>query len=160
MSAIRVQKDNYKTDAGVTLGESAFWQSSENEANVVRFKRAKVQCRLEGFGLSESFELIVSLRAGFVRVRLTNPRSGLDARQIAAILRPMLALLYHVPGHKWTGVLVPMSSNQPSRYILCKTYDPYWLVGTLHEVMQENKITCEIDEARSNFVRRELEQVS
>lgn len=156
VSGIKVQKDNYQTLAGNFLGETDFWRSPENEANVVTFKRAIATCKLKGFGFNEPFELIVSLRAGFARIRLTEPRDGLKAGHISAILRPILASLYHVPGHKWTGVLVPVSSNDPSRYILCKTYDPHWLVGTLHEIMQEKEISCEMNDARSNFVRAEL----
>ena len=160
VSGIKVQKDNYQTLAGAAVGESTFWQSPENEANVVTFKRAIAICALTGFGFSEPFELIVSLRAGFARIRLTKPREGLKAGHISAILRPVLASLYHVPGHKWTGVLVPMSSNDPSRYVLCKTYDQHWLIGTLHEIMQEKAIRFVIDDARSNFVKTELERIS
>jgi len=57
VSGIKIQKDKYRTAAGATLGETAFWQSTENESNVVSFKRAIVQCKLNGFGLDEEFGL-------------------------------------------------------------------------------------------------------
>jgi hypothetical protein len=160
VSGIKIQKDNYRTAAGATLGETAFWQSPENEANVVSFKRAIAQCELNGFGFNEPFELIISLRAGFARVRVIKPRKGLDARHISAILRAVLGTLYHVPGHDPLGVLVPLSSNDPSRYVFCKTYDPHWLVGTLHEIMDEKGIKFMIGDIQSEKVKTELNRLS
>ena len=158
VSRIKIQKDNYRTATGI-LGETAFWESPENEADVVRFKRAIVECEINGFGFNELFELIISLRAGFVRARIINPRVGLDARHISTILRAMLGTLYHVPGHQPMGVLVPVSSNDCSRYILCKTFNSHWLVGTLHEIMDEKGMVFELGDSESMRVRAELDQL-
>ena len=159
VSGIKIQKDNFKIAIGDVLGESAFWQSSENEAEVVSFKRAVARCQVDGFGFSEQFELVVSLRAGFVRVRLTKPRQGLDARHIAAILRHSLAKLYRVPGHNPLGVLNPTSSNDSSKYFFCTTYNPHWLIGTLHEIKQENSLTFNFNDSQVKAIKDDFVQI-
>ena len=160
VSGIKIQKDNYRTGAAGVLGETVFWQSPENDADVVSFKRAIAQCAVNGFGFNEQFELIVSLRAGFARVRVKNPREGLDARHISTILRAVLAMLYHVPGYDPLGVLLPVSTHDRFRYILCKTYDSHWLVGTLHEIMQEKEVTFHIEDGLSKRVTAWLDGFS
>jgi hypothetical protein len=67
VSKIQIQKDEYLTAAG-NIGETEFWKSHENQAEVLQFKRAIATCRIEGPFSPVDLELIVSLRAGFVRV--------------------------------------------------------------------------------------------
>ena len=155
VSEIKIQKDKYKTNDGETLGETDFWKSTDNEGYVLRFKRAIVQCHLKGLGVDDSIELIISLRAGFVKVRIRDRREGLDAHYLALILRELLGLLYHVPGHPTNGVLLPISSNDTSRYSLCKTYDSHWLLGTLHEVMEEKEMGFKLSESDVDRLQRQ-----
>lgn len=153
---IKIQKDNYRSSLGASMGETEFWNSSENIADLVGFKRAIAKCKLEGFGFNEEFECIVSLRAGFVRIRLLNPRVDLNAGLIATILQALVGMLYHIPGHRSNGVLEPISSNDISRYMFCSTYNSHWLVGALHEIMDEKNLRFELDGGELNAMKAGL----
>lgn len=136
VSKIRIQKDEYQT-SDRRLGETEFWRSSENQAEVLQFKRAIATCRLEGPFTPVDVELIVSLRAGFVRVRVINKGEGHRAIGVAQLLQHIFARLHHTPGYKASGALEPMFSRDESTYVLCKTYDSHWFIAALHEVKDE-----------------------
>lgn len=146
--SIKVQKDEYRTMEGKSLGETAFWQSQENEAEVLQFKRAIATCRLTGPDILVDLELIISLRAGFVRVRLTDPTQGHEASGVAKILQELFAVLHHKPGYDGRGALTPVFSRDRKKYFLCKTYDSHWLVATLHEIKDEKGMPFSVPEAK------------
>jgi hypothetical protein len=144
VNGIRVQKDEYQIEARKKLGETVFWKSDANEAEVLSFKRAKVDCRLTSPGIDIAFQLIISLRAGFVRLRLTSAPTGTSATATALLLRHLLKALFHTPGYKPEGVLAPIGTREDSRYVLCKTYDSNWLAATMHEIADEKGMSFEV----------------
>src|SRR2546425_3527178 len=81
VSKIRVQKDKYRSMDGKSLGETVFWQSTDNEAEVLQFKRAIATCQILGPNFVADFDLIISLRAGFARVR--TGKRGHSAEKLA-----------------------------------------------------------------------------
>jgi hypothetical protein len=143
VSKIIIQKDEYETSAG-NIGETEFWKSNENQAEVLQFKRAIATCRLEWDFSSVDFELIVSLRAGYVRVRILNKEDGHAANAVAKLLQGIFAQLHHTPGFDPRGALSPMISKKPKIYMLCKTYDSHWLIATLHEIKDEKGMKFEL----------------
>ena len=145
VSKIRIQKDEYLTSAGA-IGETEFWKSNELQAEVLQFKRATATCRIEGSFSPVEVELIVSLRAGFVRVRIMNKDQGHAAKPVAQLLQLIVAQLHHKPGYDPKGALVPIFSRDSSRYMLCKTYDSHWLIAALHEVKDEKGINFSIQD--------------
>lgn len=143
---IKIQKDEYRGADGKAFGETTFWQSQENEAEVLQFKRAKVICQLTGPNIQVDFELIVSLRAGFIRVRLKKTDQGHSAKKIAELLQIIFSKLHHIPGYDPMGAFNPIFSKDPKKYKLCKTYDSHWLVATLHEIKDEKGMSFEVQE--------------
>lgn len=149
---IRIQKDEYQTAAG-QLGEAEFWKSNENQAEVLQFKRAIATCRIEGPFSPVDAELIVSLRAGFVRVRLLKKEQGHDASVVAKLLQCLFGRLHHRPGWSPSGAFQPMSSHDIGKYMLCKTYDSHWLIAALHEAKEEKTMVFRLeDEELKNVV--------
>ena len=142
---IRIQKDEYQTSAG-NIGETEFWRSNENQAEVLQFKRALATCRIEGPFSPVEVELVVSLRAGFVRVRVLNTEQGYRADAVAGLLQDIFGLLHHTPGYSPAGVLAPIFSKDKQKYMLCKTYDPHWLIATLHEIKDEKSMGFSIED--------------
>lgn len=142
---IRIQKDEYQISSG-NIGETEFWKSNENQAEVLQFKRAIATCSIEGPFSPIDVELIVSLRAGFVRVRVLNSEQGHNAGGVAKLLQHIFASLHHTPGYDPNGALEPMFSKDPQKYMLCKTYDSHWLIAALHEVKQEKAMSFVIEE--------------
>ena len=140
---IRIQKDEYETAAG-NIGETAFWKSNDNQADVLQFKRAIATCILEGQDFSVNVELIVSLRAGYVRVRVLGGGAH-TAEAVTLLLQNIFAQLHHTPGYASAGALQPLYSRNPGRYMLCKTYDSQWFIATLHEVKDEKEMCFEVD---------------
>lgn len=149
VTKIKIQKDEYQTSAG-DIGETEFWKSNERQAEVLQFKRAIATCRLEGPFEPDDFELIVSLRAGYVRVRPLNKNGGHDARRIAKILQAIFAILHHTPGYDANGALLPISTRDPRKYMLCKAYDSHWLIATLHEIKEEKSMRFAISDHALN----------
>ncbi len=145
VSKIRIQKDEYQTAAG-TLGETEFWKSNENQAEVLQFKRALAKCRVEGPFTPLDVKLIVSLRAGFVRVRVLNREDGHEAAGAAKLLQHLFAILHHRPGYKPEGALQPMFTRDATKYMLCKTYNPHWFIAALHEVKDEKGMSFTIED--------------
>ncbi len=145
VSKIKIQKDEYQTSAG-NIGETEFWKSNENQAEVLQFKRAIATCRVEGPFAPADVELIVSLRAGYVRVRVLNKDDGHDALELAKLLQLLFARLHHTPGYDRKGAFSPMTSRDPERYMLCKTYDSHWLIATLHEVKDEKSMCFQVED--------------
>ncbi len=144
VSKIIIQKDEYKTSAG-NIGETEFWKSNENQAEVLQFKRVIAACRVEGPFSPVDVELIVSLRAGYVRVRVLNKDDGHDAGGVAKLLQFLFARLHHTPGYNSKGAFSPMTSRDPRKYMLCKTYDSHWLIATLHEVKDEKSMSFSLE---------------
>lgn len=136
VSKIIIQKDEYQTSAG-NIGETEFWKSNENQAEVLQFKRAIATCCVKGPFTPVDVELIVSLRAGYVRVRVLNKDAGHSAVGVAQLLQLIFMRLHHTPGYKPEGAFSPMTSRDQNKYMLCKTYDSHWLIATLHEVKDE-----------------------
>ncbi len=151
VSKIRIQKDEYLTAAG-NIGETEFWKSNENQAEVLQFKRALVMCRIEGPFSPIDVELVVSLRAGFVRVRIVNKEVGHNASGVAQLLQLIFARFHHRPGYDPSGALSPMSSKDTSKYMLCKTYDSHWFIATLHEVKDEKVMDFSISDNDMNKI--------
>lgn len=152
VSKIRIQKDEYLTSAG-QIGETEFWKSTDNQAEVLQFKRAFATCRVEGPFSPVDFELVVSLRAGFVRVRILHKDQGPDAEKLAKLLQCIFAILHHTPGFSAKGALSPFFSKDNSKYMLCKTYDSHWFIAALHEVKEEKYMNFPIeDEDMSNIL--------
>lgn len=149
VSKIIVQKDEYKTSAG-NIGETEFWKSNENQAEVLQFKRAIATCRVEGPFTPVDVELIVSLRAGYVRVRVLNKDVRHTAEGVAKLLQYLFARLHHTPGYDPKGAFVTMTSKDPQRYMLCKTYDSHWLIATLHEVKDEKSMIFVLEDDQLN----------
>lgn len=145
VSKIIIQKDEYQTSAG-NIGETEFWKSNEKQAEVLQFKRAIATCRVEGPFTSADVDLIVSLRAGYVRVRVLNKNVGLDASGLAKLLQLLFARLHHTPGYNSKGAFSPMTSRDPQKYMLCKTYDSHWLIATLHEVKVEKSMCFQVED--------------
>ena len=154
VSKIIIQKDEYQTSAG-NMGETEFWKSNENQAEVLQFKRAIATCRVEGPFTPVDIELIVSLRAGYVRVRVLNKDDGHDAKGVAKLLQYLFARLHHTPGYDSKGAFVPMTSRDPQRYMLCKTYDSHWLIATLHEVKVEKGMSFSLEDHELNGILSE-----
>ena len=136
VSKILIQKDEYHTSAG-NIGETEFWKSNDNQAEVLQFKRAIATCRLDGPFEPAEIELIVSLRAGYVRVRVVNKEVGHTAFAVSKLLQCVFGRLHHTPGYSPQGAFSPMTSRDPNKYMLCRTYDSHWLIATLHEVKDE-----------------------
>lgn len=157
VSKIIIQKDEYKTSAG-NIGETEFWKSNENQAEVLQFKRAIATCRVEGPFTPVDVELIVSLRAGYVRVRVLNKDDGHSASGVANLLQCLFAGLHHTPGYKPKGAFSPMTSRDPQKYMLCKTYDPHWLIATLHEVKDEKSMSFLLEDDQLNGLISESEK--
>jgi hypothetical protein len=65
-------------------------------------------------------------------------------------------MLYHGTDRERNGVLVVISSKNTARYILCKTHDSHWLVGTLHEVMDEQGLDFVLNNYQTNLLRNAL----
>ncbi len=149
VSKIIIQKDEYQTSAG-NIGETEFWKSNDNHAEVLQFKRAIATCCIEGPFQAIDFELIVSLRAGYVRVRILDKDAGHNAEVVANILQSIFALLHHTPGYNKNGAFSPMSSNDTQKYMLCKTYDSHWLIATLHEVKDEKGMNFPVEDSELN----------
>jgi len=145
VSKIIIQKDEYQTSAG-NIGETEFWKSNENQAEVLQFKRAIATCRMEGPFTPVDIELIVSLRAGYVRVRVLNKDDGHEANGVAKILQCLFSRLHHTPGYNSKGAFSPMTSRDPRKYMLCKTYDSHWLIATLHEVKDEKSMSFSLED--------------
>ncbi len=156
VSKIIIQKDEYKTSAG-NIGETEFWKSNENQAEVLQFKRAIATCRVEGPFTPVDVELIVSLRAGYVRVRVLNKDVEHNAKGVAKLLQYLFARLHHTPGYDSKGAFVPMTSRDPQRYMLCKTYDSHWLIATLHEVKDEKSMSFLLEDDQLNGLISESE---
>lgn len=144
VTKIVIQKDEYQISAG-NIGETEFWKSNERQAEVLQFKRAIATCHLESQFDKIDLELIVSLRAGYVRVRVLNKDISRDARSVAKILQAIFANLHHTPGFHEDGAFYPMTTKDQRKYMLCKTYDSHWLIATLHEVKDEKGIGFHID---------------
>lgn len=142
---IRIQKDEYLTSAG-RIGETEFWKSTDNQAEVLQFKRAFATCRVEGPFSPVDFELVVSLRAGFVRVHILHKDQGPDAETIAKLLQCIFAVLHHTPGFSPKGALLPTWSRDNSKYMLCKTYASHWFIAALHEVKEEKYMNFSIED--------------
>ena len=155
VSKIIIQKDEYKTSAG-NIGETEFWKSNENQAEVLQFKRAIATCRVEGPFTPVDVELIVSLRAGYVRVRVLNKDDG-HAGGVAKLLQYLFARLHHTPGYDSKGAFSPMTSREPRKYMLCKTYDSHWLIATLHEVKDEKSMSFLLEDDQLNGLISESE---
>lgn len=149
VSKIKIQKDEYETSAG-RIGETEFWKSHENQAEVLQFKRAIATCRIEGPFAPVDLELIVSLRAGYVRVRVLNKDDGHQASGVAKLLQLLFARLHHTPGYDPKGAFCPMTSKDSKKYMLCKTYDSHWLIATLHEVKEEKEILFTLEDKELN----------
>ncbi|MFQ5329413.1 MAG: hypothetical protein ACE5D4_05415 [Thermodesulfobacteriota bacterium] len=154
VSKIIIQKDEYQTSAG-NIGETEFWKSSENQAEVLQFKRAIATCRVEGPFTPVDVELIVSLRAGYVRVRVLNKDDGHDAAEVAKLLQCLFARLHHTPGYSSKGAFSPMTSRDPRKYMLCRTYDSLWLIATLHEVKDEKSMIFPLEDHELNEILAE-----
>jgi len=152
VSKIKIQKDEYLTASG-NIGETEFWKSTENQAEVLQFKRAIATCRIEGAFSPIDVELVVSLRGGFVRVRVLNKEVGHDAMGVAKLLQLLFALLHHTPGYDPKGAFFPMFSRDNFKYMLCKTYDSHWLIAALHEVKDEKVMIFTLeDDALADLV--------
>jgi|SRR5215813_11481138 len=151
VSKIRIQKDKYLTAAG-NIGETEFWKSNENQAEVLHFKRAFATCRIEGSFSPVEVELVVSLRAGFVRVRVLNKEQGHTAEGVAKLLQYIFARLHHTPGYDPNGALSPIFSRNRSKDMLCKTYDSHWLIAALHEVKDEKLMSFSIEDGEMNKI--------
>lgn len=145
VSKIIIQKDEYQTSAG-NIGETEFWKSNENQAEVLQFKRAIATCYVEGPFTPVDVELIVSLRAGYVRVRVLNKDDGHTAEGVAKLLQYLFVRLHHTPGYNPKGAFSPMTSRDPQKYMLCKTYDSHWLIATLHEVKDEKSMSFSLED--------------
>ena len=135
VSKIRVQKDEYRSIDGKSLGETVFWQSTDNEAEVLQFKRAIATCQILGPNFEADFDLIISLRAGFARVR--TGKQGHSAEKLAKILQIIFGQMHNIPGYNKLGAFSPIFSRDPAKYFLATTYDSHWLMATLHEVKDE-----------------------
>ena len=142
---IQIQKDQYQTSGG-NIGETEFWRSHEAQAEVLQFKRAIATCCVEGPFAPVDVELVVSLRAGFVRVRVLNGEQGHHAAGVAKLLQHIVARLHHRPGHDSAGALQPTFSRDSQKYMLCKTYDSHWLIAALHEVKDEKAMTFALED--------------
>ncbi len=152
VSKIIIQKDEYLTSAG-SIGETEFWRSNENQAEVLQFKRAIATCRIEGPFKSVEVELVVSLRAGYVRVRILNKDDGHHAAAVARLLQRFFIHLHHRPGFASNDAFLPMTSKNAQKYMLCKTYDSHWLIATLHEVKDEKGMSFQLgDDELEEFV--------
>ena len=149
VSKIRIQKDEYLTASG-NIGETEFWKSNENQAEVLQFKRATATCLISGPFSPVEVELVVSLRAGFVRVRVLNKDLGHNAMGVAKLLQLIFARLHHRPGYDPSGALLPIFSRDNSKYMLCKTYDSHWLIAALHEVKDEKAMSFSIEDNELN----------
>ena len=145
VSKIIIQKDEYQTSSG-NIGETEFWRSNENQAEVLQFKRAKATCRIEGDFTPIDVELIVSLRAGYARVRVLNKEIGHHAIGVAKLLQCIFMRFHHTPGYNAKGAFSPMTSKDSKKYMLCKTYDSHWLIATLHEVKDEKGMNIVIED--------------
>lgn len=154
VSKIIIQKDEYQTSVG-NIGETGFWKSNENQAEVLQFKRAIATCRVEGPFTPIDVELIVSLRAGYVRVRVLNKDNGHDAGRTAKLLQCLFSRLHHTPGYSSKGAFSPLTSRDPQKYMLCRTYDSHWLVATLHEVKDEKSMSFSLEDHELNGLLEE-----
>lgn len=92
----------------------------------------------------------MSLRAGYVRVRVLNKDIGHEAEGAARVLQLLFARLHHTPGYSANGAFLPMTSKDPRKYMLCKTYDSHWLIATLHEIKDEKSMHFELDDNELN----------
>ncbi len=154
VSKIIIQKDEYKTSAG-NIGETEFWKSNENQAEVLQFKQAIATCRVEGPFTPIEVELIVSLRAGYVRVRVLKNEVGLSAMGVAKLLQYLFAKLHHRAGYRPEGAFLPMTSRDQQKYMLCKTWDSHWLIATLHEVKDEKSMSFRLEDDQLNILTAE-----
>lgn len=135
IQGIKIQKDNYEI-GGTEYGETEFWKSDHNEAEVLQFKRGKVKGSIACDLWHQEFELIVSLRGGFVRVRVEK-NFIVSAEEVYEYLQRLIGAAYRVPGHSWKQALVKLTSQDPARHMLCTTPDSHWFLAALHEIKDE-----------------------